>query len=63
MREGMKCNTGIKRRDVKEPPHLRTWRKTASSIEGMNRREQPRLESMRKCNDILWKTFRLEIVK
>jgi hypothetical protein len=63
VRKGPGCENGIRRWDVKEPPHMRTWRKTASSIEGMNRREQPRLEGVRKCNDIMWKTFRLEIVK
>jgi hypothetical protein len=63
MRKGLECNSGIRRQDVKEPPHLRTWRKTAISVKGMNRRQQPRLEGVRKCNGILWKTFRLEILK
>jgi hypothetical protein len=63
MRKDPECNSGMKRRDVREPPHLRTWRKIASSIEGMNRREQPRLECIGKCSEIFWKTFRLDILK
>jgi hypothetical protein len=35
---------GIRSRHVKEPPHLRTWRKTASMSGGRNRGEQSRLE-------------------
>jgi hypothetical protein len=54
---------GIRRQVVTEPPHQRIGRKTASSIIGLNRREQPQLEGVRNCNDISWKTFRLEIVK
>jgi hypothetical protein len=48
---------------AKEPPHLRTWRKTASSSGEQNRGEQSQLEGTGKCNEIYWKTFRLEIVK
>jgi hypothetical protein len=62
MRESPECKNGIRHRDVKEPPHLRRGRKTTTSVGGLNRREQPRLENVRKCKDILWKTFRLEIV-
>jgi hypothetical protein len=63
MRKGSGCKNGIRSRHDKETAHLRTWRKTASSFGGLNRREQPQMEGVRKYNDILWKTFRLEIVK
>jgi hypothetical protein len=44
--KGLECNNGINCQDVKEPPHLRTRRKTVKSIRGRNRREQPRLEKV-----------------
>jgi hypothetical protein len=56
----MECNNGIRRRDVKELPHLRTRRKTAKSIGGRNRREQPWLEGMGNGNEIFWKTCEVE---
>jgi hypothetical protein len=43
--------------------HLRTGRKTASSIGERNRRGQPWLEGMEKCNEIFWKTIGLDFVK
>jgi hypothetical protein len=57
MRKSIGCKKGIRSRHVKEPPHLRTWRKTASSSGGRNRGEQSRLEGTGKCNDIYWKNF------
>jgi hypothetical protein len=59
----LECNNGIRRHDVKEPPHLRTRKKTAKSIGGQNRREQPRLEGMGNGNEIFWKICRLKFVK
>jgi hypothetical protein len=40
-------------------------RKSPECNNGIRRRDvkQPRFEGVRKCNDISWKTFRLEIVK
>jgi hypothetical protein len=58
----LKCNNGIRCRDVKEPPPLRTSRKTIKSIGGRNKREPPRLEGMGNGNEIIWKTCGLEFV-
>jgi hypothetical protein len=50
MRKGPRCENGIGRRDVTEPPLLTTGRKTATSIGGRKKIEQPRLEGIRKCS-------------
>jgi hypothetical protein len=41
MRKGPGCENGIRRWDVNELPHLMTGRKTATTIGGQNKREQP----------------------
>jgi hypothetical protein len=48
------------RRDVEETLHLRKGR---DSIGGRSRRQQPRLESMGKTNEIFWKTIGPEFGK
>jgi hypothetical protein len=40
-----------------------TGRKTATSIGGRNKREQPQLEGIGKGSEIFWKTFRLDFMK
>jgi hypothetical protein len=35
---GLECNNGIRRRHVKEPPHLRTRSETAKNVGGRNKR-------------------------
>jgi hypothetical protein len=57
MRKGPGSENGIRRQDVTETPQLMTGRKTATSIGGQKKREQPRLEGMGKCSEIFWKTF------
>jgi hypothetical protein len=52
MRKDPGCENGIRRQDVKEPPHLTTGRKTATSIGGQNKREQPRMEGLGICIEI-----------
>jgi hypothetical protein len=52
MRKGSGCKNDIWRQDIKEPPHLRIQRKTASSSGGRHKREQRQLEGMTKYNDI-----------
>jgi hypothetical protein len=42
------CSKGTRSRDVEELLHLRKGRKTAKSIEGRDRRQQSRLETMKK---------------
>jgi hypothetical protein len=42
---------------------MMTGGKTATSIGGQNKREQPRMEGLGISEEIYWKTFRLEIVK
>jgi hypothetical protein len=61
--KGLECNNGIRCRDVKKPLHPRTRRKTAKSIGGRNRREQPWLEGMGNSNEIFWKTCGLGFMK
>jgi hypothetical protein len=61
--KGLECNNGIRHLDVKKLPHLRTRRKTAKSIGGRNRRDQPQLEGMGNGNEIFWKTCELEFTK
>jgi hypothetical protein len=63
MRKGPGCENGIRCRDIKKPPHLTTGRKTATSIGGQNKREQPRLKGTGKCSEIFWKTFGLDFMK
>jgi hypothetical protein len=62
-RNGPGCKNGIRRRDIKEPPHLRIERKTASSSGGQHKREKRRLKGMNKYNDIYWRTTGLKFVK
>jgi hypothetical protein len=63
MRKGPECQNSIWRRDIKEPPHLTTGRKTASSIGGRKKREQSRMEGLGICIKIFWATFGLDFVK
>jgi hypothetical protein len=63
MRKGPGCENDIRHQDVKEPPHLMTGKKTATSIRGWNKREPPRLEGLGKCIEIFWKTFGLDFMK
>jgi hypothetical protein len=63
MRKGPGCKNCIRRRNIKEPPHLRTERKIASSIGGEHKREQRRLKGMSKYKDIYWRTIGLDFVK
>jgi hypothetical protein len=63
MREGPGCKNGVRRRNIKEPPHLRIERKTASSSGGRHKREQRRLKRISKYNDIYWRTIGLDFVK
>jgi hypothetical protein len=61
MRKAPGCKNGIRRRDIKEPRHLRIEKNTAGSSAGPHKREQ--LEGVSKCNDIYWRTTGLEFVK
>jgi hypothetical protein len=63
MRKGPGCENAIRRWDVKEPPYLTTGRKTATSIRGWNKREQPQREGLGICIEIFWKTFGLHFMK
>jgi hypothetical protein len=55
-------NNGMMRKDVKEPLHLRKWKKVANRIGGWSRKHL-RLKSTGKGNEIYRKTFKLEAVK
>jgi hypothetical protein len=63
MRQGLGGKNGIRRQNVKKPPHLRIERKTASSSGGQHKREQRRLKGMSRYNDIYWRTIGLDFVK
>jgi hypothetical protein len=56
------CSNGIRSRDVEEPVeeplHLEKRKKTAISIRGWSRRQQPQLESMGNGNKVFGKTNR-----
>jgi hypothetical protein len=52
-------NNVIRSQDVEEPLHLRKGRKTANSIGGWNRRQQPRLKSMENGNKVFGITIGL----
>jgi hypothetical protein len=56
----LECSKGIISRDIEYPLHMRKGRKTANSIGGWSRRQQPWLESMRKSNEVFGKTIGLE---
>jgi hypothetical protein len=57
MRKGPGCKNGIRHWDVTEPPQL-TMEENRHQYRRLEReREQPWLEGMRKCSEILWKTF------
>jgi hypothetical protein len=54
------CSNGIRSRDVGEPLHLKKGKKTAISVRGWSRRQQPRLDSMGNGNEVFGKTIGLE---
>jgi hypothetical protein len=59
----LECSKGIRSRDVEQPLHLRKGRKTANSIGGRSRRQQPQLERMGNSSEIFRKTIGLEFRK
>jgi hypothetical protein len=57
------CSKGIRILDVEQPLYLRKGRKTANSIGGRSRRQQPRPERMGNSNEVYGKTIGLEFGK
>jgi hypothetical protein len=61
--EDVKGNNGTRRKDVKEPLHLKKGKKVSNSVGGWSRRQRLRLKSIGRGNKIYRKTIGLEVVK